>query len=68
MKVKCPTCKKECEFGPDNLFRPFCGERCQMIDLGTWADEKYRVPATQPNLFNDPSFPDDDETFKLPKH
>ena len=53
MEVKCPICKKMCEFGPDNLFRPFCGERCQLIDLGTWADEKYRVPVTDPNALLD---------------
>ena len=30
--------------GPENPFRPFCSERCKMIDLGTWASEGYRVP------------------------
>jgi endogenous inhibitor of DNA gyrase (YacG/DUF329 family) len=44
MKVKCPTCKKEVEFSSQNKFRPFCSERCSTLDLGAWADEKYRVP------------------------
>jgi endogenous inhibitor of DNA gyrase (YacG/DUF329 family) len=44
MKVKCPTCKKEVEYSERNLFRPFCSERCQILDLGAWADEKYIVP------------------------
>jgi len=44
MKVKCPTCKKEVVFSPENRYRPFCSERCSTLDLGAWADEKYRVP------------------------
>ena len=27
-----------------NKFRPFCSERCKLIDLGQWATEAYRVP------------------------
>jgi endogenous inhibitor of DNA gyrase (YacG/DUF329 family) len=43
MLVKCPTCGKEAEyFG--NEFRPFCSERCKLIDLGAWVDGKYRIP------------------------
>ena len=41
--VKCPTCGREAEyFG--NEFRPFCSERCKLIDFGAWADEEYAVP------------------------
>lgn len=31
-------------FTPANPWRPFCSERCKMIDLGRWANEEYRVP------------------------
>jgi uncharacterized protein len=41
--MKCPTCGKSVEF-KDNPFRPFCSERCKMIDLGRWVNEEYRVP------------------------
>jgi uncharacterized protein len=41
--VKCPHCRKETQL-QGNPFRPFCSERCKMIDLGTWASEGYRVP------------------------
>jgi len=41
--MKCPTCGKPVEF-KDNPFRPFCSERCKMIDLGRWVNEEYRVP------------------------
>jgi uncharacterized protein len=30
-----------------NPYRPFCSERCKMIDLGAWATESYRVPVEE---------------------
>lgn len=42
MKVKCPICKKKVEW-EGNPFRPFCSERCKMIDLGKWVSEEYRI-------------------------
>jgi len=30
-----------------NAWRPFCSERCKLIDLGAWATERYRVPVTE---------------------
>jgi len=42
--VACPQCGKPAEWSPQNRFRPFCSERCKMIDLGAWASESYRVP------------------------
>ena len=41
--VKCPHCRKEAPLA-GNPNRPFCSERCKMIDLGTWATEGYRIP------------------------
>jgi endogenous inhibitor of DNA gyrase (YacG/DUF329 family) len=41
--VACPTCGKEMEWDTNNRFRPFCSERCKLIDLGKWANEEYRV-------------------------
>ena len=41
--MKCPTCGKAAEW-QDNPFRPFCSERCQLVDLGRWVDGEYRVP------------------------
>jgi len=42
MKVKCPTCKKKNEWD-NNRYRPFCSERCKLIDLGKWAAEEYKI-------------------------
>ncbi len=47
-KVKCPRCKQEIIW-ENNLHRPFCSERCKLIDLGKWAEEKYRVPGEKLN-------------------
>lgn len=44
--VFCPRCKKEAVFSSANPYRPFCSERCRLIDLGDWASEKYRVPTS----------------------
>ncbi|WP_369602528.1 DNA gyrase inhibitor YacG [Hahella sp. SMD15-11] len=44
--VKCPTCRKPVPWIPESRFRPFCSERCRLIDLGAWADEAYRIPET----------------------
>ena len=42
--VNCPQCGKEVEWSENSPFRPFCSERCKLIDLGQWANEHYRVP------------------------
>ena len=42
--VSCPTCGAPVEWTPENAQRPFCSERCKLIDLGAWASEAYRVP------------------------
>jgi uncharacterized protein len=43
--VDCPTCGRKTEFTVSNRWRPFCSERCKLIDLGDWATEKYSIPA-----------------------
>jgi len=45
--VACPTCSAVVRWTTDNRWRPFCSERCKLIDLGQWAAEKYRVPAVE---------------------
>lgn len=42
MKIKCPVCGKDTVW-QGNPFRPFCSERCSLIDLGKWADQKYSI-------------------------
>ena len=41
--MKCPICSKPVEW-KDNPFRPFCSERCKLLDLSRWVSEEYSVP------------------------
>jgi len=49
IQVACPTCGKDVAWVPENAWKPFCSERCKLIDLGEWATEKYRVPTQSPD-------------------
>ncbi len=46
MTLRCPICKTATTW-EENPFRPFCSERCKLVDLGAWADDKYRIPVEQ---------------------
>jgi len=45
-EINCPVCHKS--FKPDShaVYRPFCSERCKMIDLGSWMDGTYSIGET----------------------
>lgn len=43
-QIKCPNCGKKTEY-TGNEFRPFCSERCKLIDFGAWADGEFALPA-----------------------
>ncbi|HSG11386.1 MAG TPA: DNA gyrase inhibitor YacG [Gammaproteobacteria bacterium] len=45
--VACPTCSTPVEWHAAALWRPFCSERCRLIDLGKWFDESNRIPADE---------------------
>ncbi|WP_144212240.1 DNA gyrase inhibitor YacG [Shewanella donghaensis] len=44
ISVKCPICQSEVEWIQESKFKPFCSERCKLIDLGDWASEKHTIP------------------------
>lgn len=46
-RVKCPTCGRETEWSAAS-FRPFCSERCRLIDLGAWLSEQRSIPDDAP--------------------
>jgi hypothetical protein len=46
MQITCPICKKKTTW-EENPWRPFCSERCKLIDLGKWASEEYKVPGEE---------------------
>ena len=54
MQVKCPTCQRsiEWEHAP---YRPFCSERCRLIDLGGWLSERNAIPGETATLESEPA-------------
>ncbi len=40
----CPTCRREIQWSDQFPFRPFCSERCRLIDLGAWLSEGHAIP------------------------
>lgn len=42
-RVACPTCGKDVPWNEASTFRPFCSDRCRMIDLGEWFGEEKRI-------------------------
>ncbi|MFK7865162.1 MAG: DNA gyrase inhibitor YacG [Pseudohongiellaceae bacterium] len=53
--VNCPSCGTEVQWIEENSYRPFCCERCKLIDFGEWATEKHSIPGP-------PSFPEFEES------
>jgi endogenous inhibitor of DNA gyrase (YacG/DUF329 family) len=43
LTVKCPTCQRPVAWTTEQLFKPFCSERCRLIDLGEWVMEEKRI-------------------------
>ena len=48
-ETTCPTCGKKDTWQTDNAFRPFCSDRCKLIDLGEWASESRRIAGEEIN-------------------
>jgi endogenous inhibitor of DNA gyrase (YacG/DUF329 family) len=42
VRVNCPTCRRELDWH-SAPFRPFCSERCRLIDLGAWLAERHAI-------------------------
>ncbi|HWV15900.1 MAG TPA: DNA gyrase inhibitor YacG [Cellvibrio sp.] len=43
LELDCPTCKKKVLWSEQFPHRPFCSDRCRLIDLGDWASENHRI-------------------------
>jgi endogenous inhibitor of DNA gyrase (YacG/DUF329 family) len=41
--VPCPTCRRPVEWSPESPWRPFCSERCKLVDLGAWVSESRAI-------------------------
>ena len=53
--VNCPNCQKEVEWREENESRPFCSERCRLVDFGDWANERHAI-AGEPDYSDELSF------------
>lgn len=51
--ILCPHCNTPSSLEDTNSYRPFCSERCKLIDFGKWANEEYAVPTEEPLPDND---------------
>ncbi len=59
--VPCPQCKKPVDLSQKTAFRPFCSERCRLIDLGAWASEDYQISGQSASeAFGDPELDGED--------
>lgn len=45
--ARCPRCGRVIRW-EENPYRPFCSQRCKLIDLGKWIDEEYRLAGEEP--------------------
>ncbi|MDD5460099.1 MAG: DNA gyrase inhibitor YacG [Methylococcales bacterium] len=57
--VKCPVCRHLVPWTAEQEFKPFCSERCRLIDLGEWVMEEKRIPGEPLEQEND----DGDDPF-----
>lgn len=48
LKVSCPNCSQSVVWQASSEFRPFCSKRCQLIDLGEWAEENHKISQSIP--------------------
>ena len=60
MRLRCPTCKREIDWSDAHPYRPFCSERCRLIDLGAWLGEKHAI-AGNPGELGDEAVPPSEE-------
>lgn len=44
LSVPCPTCNRLVQWTDASPWRPFCSERCKLVDLGAWASEQHKIP------------------------
>jgi endogenous inhibitor of DNA gyrase (YacG/DUF329 family) len=50
VRLRCPTCKRQIAWSEEYPYRPFCSERCRLIDLGAWLSEQHAIPDEGPQL------------------
>jgi endogenous inhibitor of DNA gyrase (YacG/DUF329 family) len=54
-RLLCPTCRRPIEWSEQFPQRPFCSERCRLIDLGAWLSEKHSIAGDPAEGSGDPA-------------
>ena len=62
----CPTCQRPVEWSAAAKWRPFCSERCRLIDLGAWMAEQHTIPGEE--VSPDGVQPSNEEPDGPPRH
>ena len=52
--VTCPTCGRTLEWDTAP-YRPFCSERCSLVDLGAWFSEQRSIPGESAPVSEEPA-------------
>ncbi len=60
--VSCPNCGRPVVWGEESPFRPFCSERCRLIDLGAWLEGDYQIIDDSDAPSDDPPCEDSSHT------
>ena len=66
IEIKCPRCGQKTVYSTVNKFRPFCSERCRLIDLGDWASNKFAIPVADKTPIESES--EDNDSNKIPSN
>lgn len=56
---RCPQCGKPSLIEQSNVFRPFCCERCKLLDLSAWMNGRFAIPV-EPAEGDEPLLPAQD--------
>jgi endogenous inhibitor of DNA gyrase (YacG/DUF329 family) len=59
-RVRCPTCQREVVWTEESPWRPFCSDRCRMVDLGAWFAGERTIPGesvSDPDALPSPDTP-----------
>ena len=59
-RYTCPTCQREIQWNSDFPWRPFCSERCKMVDLGAWLANDRAIPGDSADELSGEANPEED--------
>ena len=60
--VKCPQCGRPVPWSAESTYRPFCSDRCRLVDLGAWLTEEHRIPDDSLESSEMPSAPSSEDS------